>query len=126
MDRYRICLLAVSVALAGCASIGLDEHANMLRTAQQDDQTCVQKSLKYPDPEYITCRMQLQDNRLRQAWLNVQLMHQNANQPNIIPPPYTGREEYKPLDRDHFDCQLVTESKHDYILCAEDEKAEKP
>jgi hypothetical protein len=126
MVRYSICTLAAFAALAGCASLGLDEHANMLRTALQDDQACIQQGQKYPDPVYVTCRMQLQDDRLHQAWLNLQLMHQTANQPNIIPAPYTGHEVYRPLDRDHFDCQLITENKHYYVLCNEDEKDQKP
>ena len=126
MDRCRIFMFTAVLALAGCASLGLNEHANMLHTAVQDDQTCIQRGSKYPDPEYITCRMQLQDDRLHQAWLNLQLMHQTANQPNIIPAPYTGNEVYRPLRREYFDCQLITEDKHDYVLCAEDEKAEKP
>lgn len=126
MDGHRIGFLAASLALAGCATLGFDEHADMLRTALQDDKTCMQQGVKYPDPVYVTCRMQLQDDRLHQAWLNMQLMHQTANQPNLIPPPYTGHDIYRPLDRDHFDCQFITENKHDYIVCAEDEKAEKP
>ena len=126
MDGYRIYLLMAVVALAGCASLGMDQHADMLRTAVKDDQTCVQKGSKYPDPVYVTCRMQLQDDRLHQAWLNLQLMHQTANQPNIIPPPYTGHEVYRPLDRDHFDCRLLSENKRDYVVCAEDEKAQNP
>lgn len=126
MDRLSIGFFAVITTLAGCASLGFDEHADMLRTAMQDDKTCMQQGVKYPDPVYVTCRMQLQDDRLHQAWLNMQLMHQTANQPNIIPPPYTGHDVYRPLDRDHFDCQLITENKRDYVECAEDEKAEKP
>lgn len=126
MERFLICLLAGTAALAGCASLGFNEHANMLRTTMQDDQTCIKQGTRYPDPTYVTCRMQLQDDRLHQAWLNMQLMHQTANQPNIIPPPYTANEIYRPLNRDYFDCQLSTEDKRDYVLCAEDEKAEKP
>lgn len=126
MAKYRTCSFATIAVLAGCTSLGFNAHADMLRTSAQDDQTCTRQGLRYPDPVYVTCRMQLQDDRLHQAWLNLQLMHQTANQPNIIPPPYTGHEVYRPLDRDHFDCQLVTEDKHDYVLCAEDEKAQKP
>lgn len=126
MKRLRIGFFAVTAALAGCATLGLDEHADMLRIALQDDKTCMQQGTRYPDPVYVTCRMQLQDDRLHQAWLNMQLMHQTANQPNLIQPPYTGHEVYRPLNRDHFDCQLISENKRDYIVCAEDEKAEKP
>lgn len=125
MMNPRSFLLATVAGLAGCTLFGINQHANMLKTAVQDDQTCVQQGLKYPDIKYISCRMQLQDDRLHQAWLNLQLMQQTNIQPNQVPPPYTGHEVYRPLNLEYFDCQIVTEDKHDYVLCAEDEKAEK-
>lgn len=126
MIDARPFLLAAVLALAGCTILGTDEHANMLRTAVGDDQTCVQQGFKYPDIRYVGCRMQLQDDRLHKAWLNLQLMKQTNLQPNQVPPPFTGHDVYRPLDLEHFDCQLVTEDKRDYILCSEDEKDEKP
>ena len=126
MMRSRHFLLPVILALAGCATLGANEHANMLSTAVGDDQTCAQQGLKYPDITYVSCRMQLQDDRLHKAWLNLQLMKQTNIQPNQVPPPYTGHDIYRPLDLEHFDCQLVTEEKRDYILCSEDEKDQKP
>jgi len=124
MDKVRSFLLVTVAALAGCSLFSVDDHANMLKVAVQDDQACAASGPKYPDPRYVSCRMQLQDDRLHRAWLNVQLMHQTATQPNGIPPPYTGHELYRPLNPQYFNCQSVTEDKRDYILCAEDEKAE--
>lgn len=123
MDKIRVLLLVAVSTLAGCSLFSMDDHANALKTAVRDDQACAAKGFKYPDIQYVSCRMKLQDDRLHQAWLNMQLMHQTANQPNMIPPPYTGHEVYRPLDLAHFNCKLVTEDKRDYVLCAEDEKA---
>ena len=109
--------------LVGCSLFSMDDHANALKTAARDDQACSTQGYKYPDIQYVSCRMKLQDDRLHQAWLNMQLMHQTANQPNMVPPPYTGHEVYHPMDLEHFGCKLVTEDKHDYILCAEDAQA---
>lgn len=114
-------------ALVACASLEASDHQHLLALAVQDDQACAEKGLKYPQPEYVTCRMQLQDDRMHQDWLNLQLMRQSQIQPAAVPAPYTPREYYRPLDPDHFDCQLVTEDKRDYILCeATDEKPAKP
>lgn len=125
MDKMRGFLLVTIAALAGCSLFSVDDHANALKVAVQDDQTCAASGPKYPDPRYVFCRMQLQDDRLHQAWLNMQLMRQSAaSQPNQVPAPYTGHELYHPLNPQYFSCQPVTEYKHDYILCAEDEKAE--
>jgi hypothetical protein len=126
MLNLRAFMLILVAGLAGCAFLGTNQHANMLHTAVADDQTCAGQGLKYPDVTYVSCRMELQDDRLHKAWLNLQLMQQTNIQPNQVPPPYTGHEVYRPLNLEYFDCQIVTEDKHDYILCAEDEKDEKP
>ena len=104
MDKTRTFLWVTTAALAGCSLFSVDDHANMLKVAVHDDQTCVAQGLKYPDSGYISCRLHLQDDRLHQAWLTQQLMHQTANQPNIVPPPYTGHELYHPLDPRFFSC----------------------
>lgn len=125
MAKLPAFLLVTVAALAGCSLFSVDDHANALKVAVQDDQACVARSLKYPDPLYVDCRMRLQDDRLHQAWLTQQLMRQSAaNQPNQVPAPYTAHELYHPLNPQYFSCQPATEDKHDYILCAEDEKAE--
>ncbi|HEX6550332.1 MAG TPA: hypothetical protein VF117_06635, partial [Gammaproteobacteria bacterium] len=67
--------------------------------------------------------MQLQDARLHKDWMNLQLMHQTQAQPTGIPQAYPYKEVYRPLDRDHFSCQMSHEDGHDYILCDEDSNA---
>ena len=115
------------LGLAACASYDARQHANLLHTALQDDQTCVQQGSKFPEDRYMTCRLQLQDDRLHQDWLNLQLMRQSQQQPNVVPAPYTPREFYRPLDPAHFVCSLVTEEdKRDYILCDETDEPQKP
>ncbi len=119
--------LALLATLGGCATLAASEHAQLLASAAADDQACLQQGWKYPEPRYVSCRLQLQDDRLHQDWLNLQLMHQTqAQQPNNIPAPYDPREVYRPLDPDHFDCRLLTEEKRDYILCDESQDATKP
>ena len=121
-------VIQVSCALlVGCASIAASEHANLLRQAVQDDQACDGKGWRYPDPAYVSCRMQLQDDRLHQDWLNLQLMRQTEVQPPNVPSPAEPREQYRPLDRAHFDCHQITENNQQYILCdATDENDQKP
>jgi hypothetical protein len=115
------------LGLVACASYDSHQHAGLLQTAQRDDQTCVQQGTKFPEERYVTCRMQLQDDRLHQDWLNLQLMRQSQQQPNVVPAPYTPREFYRPLDPGHFVCSLVTEEdKRDYILCDETDEPRKP
>ncbi len=115
------------LALSGCASYEAREHARLLQTALQDDRSCMDKGWKFPQDRYISCRMQLQDDRLHQDWLNLQLMRQSQVQPQNVPAPYTPREIYRPLDPAHFGCALVTEEdKRDYILCDETDEPQKP
>jgi hypothetical protein len=118
---------ALLLGLAACASYDSREHASLLQTALSDDQTCKQQGTKFPDERYVTCRLQLQDDRLHQDWLNLQLMRQSQQQPTAVPAPYTPREFYRPLDPGHFVCSLVTEEdKRDYILCDETDEPKKP
>lgn len=120
-------IILCSVVLGACASLEASDHQRLLTLAVQDDQACIQHGLKYPQPEYVTCRMQLQDERLHQDWLNLQLMRQTQTQPPYVAAPAIPHEFYRPLDPNHFDCQLITEDKRDYILCDEtDEKAQNP
>lgn len=116
---YPLVALAL-LPLAGCESLAAREHANLLETAMLDDQACVQQGTKYPEPRYVSCRMQLQDQRLYKDWMNLQLMHQTNYTPPYVPPAYPYHDAYRPLNPDRFSCRLVTEDKHDYILCGED------
>ena len=124
----RQCFLIILIlGLSACASYDARQHAQMLLTAQRDDQTCDQQGFKFPDDHYVSCRMQLQDDRLHQDWLNLQLMRQSQQQPSNIATPYSPREYYRPLDRDHFVCLLTTEAdKREYILCEETDEPQRP
>lgn len=118
---------ALLLGLAACASYDAHQHAGLLQTAREDDQTCAQQGMKFPEDRYISCRLQLQDDRLHKDWLNLQLMRQTQEQPTAVPAPYTPREFYRPLDPAHFVCSLVTEEdKRDYVLCDETDEPQTP
>jgi len=113
-------------ALTACAAAAARQHAGELKTAVADDQACVAQGWKYPEPRYTSCRLKLQDDRLHEDWLNLQLLHQTQNQPVNVPPAYPYHDVYRPLDPDHFDCRLVTENAQNYVLCNPDDEQEKP
>ena len=112
-------LLLAIIVLAGCASLAEREHAHALKLAVQDDQTCRAQGWRYPQPRYVTCRMQLDDKRQYRDWMNLQLMHQSQHLNPTAPPAYPYREVYRPLNRDHYACRYVTGNDKDYILCGE-------
>ncbi|MGH8280785.1 MAG: hypothetical protein ACRERZ_01190 [Gammaproteobacteria bacterium] len=117
----KTAFLALAITLlAGCSTLASHEHVKTLRLAVQDDQSCQAKGLRYPDPRYVTCRMQIDDQRQYKDWMSLQMMHQTQYQNLNAPPAYPYREVYRPLDRDHFHCQYVTENAQDYVLCGED------
>lgn len=117
--------LFLLLTLGACASYDARQHARLLDTAVQDDRACMAKGWKFPDDRYVSCRMMLQDDRIHQDWLNLQLMRQSQVQPQNVPAPYTPRETYRPLDPAHFVCSLVTEEKHEYILCDETDEPQR-
>lgn len=125
MERvtHVICLLgsafALSLVLGSCATYNTRLHAHRLALAKQDDAACQAQGWKYPSPRYVSCRMQLQDQRLRRDWLNLELMHQTQAQPTGIPQAYPYRETYRPLDRANYSCWMSNESDQVYILCDE-------
>ena len=124
--KQRI-LLPLLLALSGCASYDAHQHAAMLRTAELDDAACRNKGYKFPEDRYVSCRLQFQDDRIHQDWLNLQLMRQTQQQPPNVPTPATPREFYRPLDPDHFVCLLTTEEdKRDYVICDETDEPQKP
>jgi hypothetical protein len=122
----KLIIFVFFLLLAGCASYEAREHARLLDTAVQDDRACMAKGWKFPEDRYVGCRMQLQDERIHQDWLNLQLMRQSQVQPPNVPAPYTPRETYRPLELAHFGCALVTEDKHEYILCDETDESQRP
>lgn len=124
--KQRI-LIPLLFMLCGCASYDARQHAAMLRTAEQDDAACKSHGFKFPEDHYVGCRLQLQDDRIHQDWLNLQLMRQSQQQPQNVPAPYTPREYYRPLDPGHFICTLITEEdKRDYVICEPTDEPEKP
>ena len=122
----KLLSIASLLLLAGCASYEAREHARMLDTALRDDRACMAQGFKFPEDRYVGCRMLIQDDRLHQDWLNLQLMRQSQVQPPNIPTPYNPRETYRPLNPDHFACALTDEDKHEYILCDETDEPQKP
>jgi hypothetical protein len=113
-------------AVTACAGYAAHEHAADLKMAVADDQACVEQGWKYPEPRYTSCRLKLQDDRLHQAWMNMQLMHQTQNQPTYVPPAYPYHDVYRPLDPDHFECRMTTENDKNYVLCSPDDEEKKP
>lgn len=109
--------------LVGCAVFANHEHANMLKQASRDDQTCQAQGWRYPEPRYVTCRMQLDDQRQYRNWMNLQIMRQNQYQNPSATPATLPRETYRPLDRDRYKCQYASENGQDYILCSESAKS---
>jgi hypothetical protein len=109
-----------AILFAGCANIASHERAHVLKLAVQDDHACQTQGWRYPQPRYITCRLQLEDKRQYKDWMSLQMMHQTHYQNLSAPPPYPYREVYKPLDRDHYRCNYVAENGQDYILCGEE------
>jgi len=112
-------LVMLSALLVGCATYNSRLHAHKLALATQDDAACQAQGWKYPSPRYVSCRMQLQDERTHRDWLNLQLMHQTQAQPTGIPQAYPYRETYKPLNRANYSCWMSNENGHVYILCDE-------
>lgn len=105
--------------LSGCAAVARHEHAAALNQALQDDQTCQTQGWHYPAPRYVTCRMQLDDQRQHRNWMNLQIMKQTQSQRAGAPPTYPEQEAYRPLDRDQYQCHYTSENGKDYILCGE-------
>lgn len=115
----KILLLTLAVALAGCATIANHEHANALQQAQADDQACVAQGWRYPTPRYVTCRMQIDDQRQYHNWMNLQMLQRTQFLHPGQPPGPPVQESYRPLSPDTYACNYVTEHAKDYILCSE-------
>lgn len=107
------------ILLTSCAMLASHEHARLLKQAVQDNQTCEAQGWRYPQPRYITCRMQLDDKRQYRDWMNLQLMSQTQFQHPGAPPTYPTQETYRPLNRDQYQCHYISENGKDYILCSE-------
>lgn len=106
--------------LATCTSVASHEHLNMVKQALRDDQACQSQGWHFPDPRYVTCRMQIDDKRQYRNWMNLQIMRQDQYQNPSAVPPALPRESYRSLDRDRYHCRYVSENDQDYILCREE------
>lgn len=115
-------LIVTLMLCTGCAALDRQQHAHMLNLAVQDDQTCRDQGWQYPDPRYISCRMQLDDNRQHRDWMNLQIMSQSRYQNPSAAPAVLPKEIYRPLDRDRYHCRYVSENNQGYILCGETPK----
>ena len=122
----RFLCIPLIFSLTACAGYAARQHAQMLDVAVHDDAACRQQGFKFPEDRYVGCRLQIQDDRLHQDWLNLQLMRQTQEQPQNVPAPYTPREFYRPLDPNHFACALSNEANRDYILCDETDEPQEP
>ncbi|HVA54842.1 MAG TPA: hypothetical protein VNI53_03450 [Gammaproteobacteria bacterium] len=119
--KSKVLVVAIMM-LVGCAHLASDAHAHTLKLAIQDDQACQSQGWHYPEPRYITCRLQIDDQRQYKYWMSLQQMHQTYYQNLSAPPPYPYRDSYRPLNPDHYQCQYVGENGQDYILCSERSK----
>lgn len=115
-------LIMTLMLCAGCAALGRQEHARMLTLAVEDNQACRDQGWQYPDPRYISCRMQLDNKRQHRDWMNLQIMSQSRYQNPSAVPAVLPKEIYRPLDRDRYHCRYVSENNQDYILCGETPK----
>lgn len=103
--------------LGGCAAIQSNQQANELEQMRQDDAHCINKGLHYPDLDYVSCRYDLQNERLHYAWKCEQMLKCANTLPNASPRPYIQTEVYKPLDFEHFHCWPEPQPGFDAIFC---------
>lgn len=61
--KLLMALLLIPV-LGGCSTWGTHQHANELSQMQQDDEYYINKGVHYPDADYVSCRYNLQNERL--------------------------------------------------------------
>lgn len=116
---FSTLLLSSLLWIPGCSMMARHEHTAALNQALQDDQTCMSQGWHYPAPRYVTCRMQLDDKRQYRSFMSLQMMKQTQTQRAGAPPMTTIQDAYRPLDRDKYQCQYITENGKDYILCGE-------
>jgi hypothetical protein len=121
MQRTLILLLLIIPALAdGCASLEARRHASELQIMRQDDEYCVSRGLHYPDTAYVSCRYTVQNSRARQQWKCLQLANAAASPKSLVTPPVNNApENFRPLDRDHFECWPEPQLGGTYIFCGE-------
>lgn len=109
--------VALLLFLAACAEQRTRSHAEELSQARQDDEYCVSLGTRFPDTDYVGCRMKLQNRRLYRQWQSVQIMDRSG-QPGLSPAtPSVPSEKFKPIDPAGFQCWRESQFGGDYILC---------
>lgn len=107
---YRLLTLGI-LLLAGCAAM---EPGDSRRTAEMDHAACVDQGYAWPSAEYERCRWELQSDRHRRTWDNLQLMER----PRIDQGTMQPHEHYRPLPRINFKCrERRTEAGDIWIDC---------
>lgn len=110
--------LAACALLAGCASSGEGRHADELSANRLDNDYCVSHGLNYPDPAYVQCRWTLANSRYYRQWKSSQMLNR-ASQPAGGPARAiaTPEPQFRPLDREHFQCRLEPQFGGNYVFC---------
>lgn len=114
--RLLMALLLIPI-LGGCSAWEAHQHANEISQVRQDDEYCVNKGVHYPDADYVSCRYNLQNDRLYYEWKCMQMVKCASTQPTIAPSAFNQAETYKPLDQGHFRCWKEPQFGGDYVYC---------
>ncbi|MGE5624520.1 MAG: hypothetical protein ACM3ZT_03115 [Bacillota bacterium] len=105
----------LALLAAGCASYADRQHAQELSDNRQDDEYCVAHGLHYPDPAYVTCRWNLENQRLYRQWKSTQMMRTPPG-----PPAAPGvAVPFRDLDRQSYSCHPEPQFGQDYVFCSE-------
>jgi len=114
--RWVMALLLM-LTLGACSEWTAHQHANELSRMRQDDDACVNKGVHYPEADYVSCRYNLQNERLYYDWKCMQMVKCASTQPTAVPSPFNQTEAYKPLDEEHFRCWKEPQFGGDYVYC---------
>ncbi|MGA9855622.1 MAG: hypothetical protein WBR29_10135 [Gammaproteobacteria bacterium] len=110
------------LSLGACSAWEAHQHANELSQMNQDDEYCINKGVHYPDAGYVSCRYNLQNERLYYEWKCMQMAKCASTQPTTAPSAFNQTETYKPLDEEHFRCWKEQEFGSDTVYCGEKDK----
>lgn len=109
--------LLLILMLTGCSAMASRQHANELNQMRQDDESCINKGVHYPGAGYVSCRYDLQNERLLYEWKCEQILKCMTISPIVSPGSFVQTETYKPLDFEHFRCWPECQFGLDYIFC---------
>ncbi|MCG8435024.1 MAG: hypothetical protein MJA83_13420 [Gammaproteobacteria bacterium] len=112
--------IVLIVFLGGCAAIQEKTRAKEVQLAQNDHAACLERGHDYPSERYRKCRLYLADQRLRETWMEVQLMkrYQQPTTPEFVRPNTPApAEPYRPIRDDEFFCEPRFYEDSEYIHC---------